>query len=108
MPRTLVVAEKPSVGSDIARVLGCRDRKKGYIEGDSHIVTWAIGHLVTLCSPEEMDASLKEWSFDTLPMLPGDMKLKVVGRTRDQYAVVRRLMLAGDVDSIVCATDSGR
>lgn len=108
MPRTLVVAEKPSVGSDIARVLGCRDRKKGYIEGESHIVTWAIGHLVTICSPEEMDDSLKEWKFETLPMLPEEMKLKVVGRTREQFSTVKRLMLQKDVSDIVCATDSGR
>lgn len=108
MPKTLVIAEKPSVGSDIAKVLGCRDRHKGYIEGDGYIITWAIGHLVTLCSPEEMDESLKNWSFDTLPMLPEEMKLKVVGRTRDQYGVIKRLMSQNDVNDIICATDSGR
>ncbi len=108
MPRTLVVAEKPSVGSDIAKVLGCRDRHKGYIEGDNWIVTWAIGHLVTLCSPEELDDSLKNWSFDTLPILPEEMKLKVVGRTHEQFGTVKRLMMQSDVSDIVCATDSGR
>ncbi len=108
MPRTLIVAEKPSVGSDIARVLGCRDRKKGYIEGDGYIITWAIGHLVTLCSPEEMDEALKNWSFDTLPILPHEMKLKVVGRTREQFGTVKRLMNLAEVSDIVCATDSGR
>jgi DNA topoisomerase-3 len=108
MPRTLIVAEKPSVGSDIAKVLGCRDRRKGYVEGDNWIVTWAIGHLVTLCSPEELDDSLKTWSFDTLPILPEEMKLKVVGRTRDQFGTVKRLLMQDDVSDIVCATDSGR
>jgi len=108
MPKTLVIAEKPSVGSDIAKVLGCRDRRKGYVEGGDYVVTWAIGHLVTLCSPEEMDGRLKAWSFDTLPMLPDEMKLKVVGRTRDQYGVIKRLMSQNDVSDIICATDSGR
>jgi len=106
--RTLVVAEKPSVGSDIARVLGCRDRKKGYIEGDNYIVTWAIGHLVTLLLPEEMDDSLKTLELRHAADAAGEMKLKVVGRTRDQFGTVRRLMLANDVDELVCATDSGR
>ena len=108
MSKTLIIAEKPSVGSDIARVLGCRERRKGWIEGSDYIVTWAIGHLVTLCSPEEMDEALKTWSFDTLPILPGDMKLKVVPRTRSQFDVVKRLMLSEEVTSLMCATDSGR
>jgi DNA topoisomerase III len=108
MPKTLIVAEKPSVGSDIAKVLGCRDRHKGYVEGEGYIITWAIGHLITLCSPEEMNEALKNWSFDTLPILPEEMKLKVVGRTRDQYGVIKRLMMQNDVSDLICATDSGR
>ena len=108
MSKTLIVAEKPSVGGDIARVLGCRERRKGWIEGEHHTVTWAIGHLVTLCSPEEMDERLKNWSFDTLPILPADMKLKIVPRTRSQYEIVKRLMMSDEITDIICATDSGR
>ncbi len=108
MSKTLIIAEKPSVGTDIARVLGCRERRKGWIEGENHIVTWAIGHLVTLCSPEEMDERLKNWSFDTLPILPKDMKLKIVPRTRSQFDIVKRLMLSDEVSDLICATDSGR
>ena len=108
MPKTLVIAEKPSVGTDIAKVLGCRNRSKGWIEGDDYIVTWAIGHLVTLCSPEEMDESLKTWSFDTLPILPQTMKLKVSYRTRQQFETVKRLMNLETVSDLICATDSGR
>ena len=108
MAKTLVIAEKPSVGSDIAKVLGCRNRSRGWVEGDDYIITWAIGHLITLCSPEEMDESLKNWSFDTLPILPQEMKLKVSPRTRAQFDTVKRLMNAKEVSDIICATDSGR
>lgn len=108
MGKTLVVAEKPSVGRDIARVVGARERGNGFLAGDRWVVTWAIGHLITLCNPEELDEKYKKWSFDTLPILPADMKKKVIYQTRFQYGVVKNLLLGDDIDRVVCATDAGR
>ncbi|MDD3242538.1 MAG: DNA topoisomerase 3 [Eubacteriales bacterium] len=108
MAKTLIIAEKPSVGGDIARVLGSRKRTKGYIDGDAYIVTWAIGHLISLCSPEELDESLKDWKFETLPIIPDQMKLKILPRTRQQFETIKYLIHREDVDNIICATDSGR
>ncbi len=78
MGRTVVVAEKPSVGRDIARVLGCKQSGKGCLSNDRWIVTWAVGHLVTLVEPDELDEKYKRWTFDTLPILPDDIPLKVI------------------------------
>ncbi len=106
--RILVVAEKPSVGRDIARVLGCRDRGEGCLIGDPYTVTWALGHLVTLKEPDELDARYKKWSFQTLPILPEDIPLKVIPKTRSQYKIVTQLMNAPETASVICATDAGR
>ena len=106
--RILVVAEKPSVGRDIARVLGCADRGEGCLMGANYVVTWAVGHLVTLKEPDEVDPNLKKWRFDTLPILPDDIPLKVISATRSQYKIVSALMNAPDIRGIVCATDAGR
>ena len=106
--RILVVAEKPSVGRDIARVLGCRDRGEGCLIGDRYTVTWAVGHLVTLKEPDELDPAYKRWTFDTLPILPDDIPLKVIPATRDQYKIVSALMNAPETASVICATDAGR
>ena len=108
MGKTLVVAEKPSVGRDIARVVNARERGNGCLIGDEYVVTWAIGHLITLCNPEELDEKYKKWSFDTLPILPDDMKKKIIYRTRFQYGVVKNWMNSDEIDRIVCATDAGR
>ena len=81
MGRILVIAEKPSVGRDIARVIGCRERGDGCLMSDKYIVSWAVGHLVTLAEPDEMDEKLKKWSFDTLPILPAEIPLKVIRQT---------------------------
>ena len=108
MGKILIVAEKPSVGRDIAKVLGCRGRGDGCIFGDDYIVTWAVGHLVTLAAPEELDEIYKEWSFDTLPILPNEMKLKVLPKVHKQFNTVRYWMGSPEIDSIICATDSGR
>ena len=104
----LVIAEKPSVGSDIARVLQCSDKQQGYISGEDYIVTWGIGHLVTNCLPEEIDPALKSWKLDTLPIMPNPLPIKVIPDTKKQYDIVKGLMNAPDVDSIICATDAGR
>ncbi len=108
MGRTLVVAEKPSVGRDIARVLGCTQRMEGALGGEQWCVTWAIGHLVTIMEPEELDPRWKSWRAEDLPILPPDMKLKVIPKTKQQYGVIRSLMRSEDITDIVCATDAGR
>ena len=108
MEKTLVVAEKPSVGRDLARVLDCKEKKDGYIEGDKYIVTWCIGHLVTLCGPEDYDAKYKKWSLDSLPIMPEEIRLKVIDKVSKQYEVIKMLMESTNVSSLVCATDAGR
>ena len=110
LPRmtTLVVAEKPSVARDIASVLGASERGKGYLEGNGYVVTWAIGHLVALAEPAEMNPAWKRWSFSALPMLPAEWPLVVGENTRDQFDVVKRLLRAREIDDVVCATDAGR
>jgi len=105
--KTLVLAEKPSVGKDIARVLGCRGGA-GYMEGPKHIVTWALGHLVTLADPEEYDKDYKSWNINHLPIMPDKLKLTVIPQTSKQYRVVKDLMARADVGGIVIATDAGR
>ncbi len=108
MGRTVVVAEKPSVGRDIARVLKCSQRGQGCLMNEKWVVTWAVGHLVTLVEPDELDERYKKWQFDTLPILPQDIPLKVISASRDQYKVVKELINAADTDRLVCATDAGR
>jgi len=108
MGKVLVIAEKPSVARDIAGVLGCRQKGEGYLYGDTHIVSWAIGHLVSLYEPEDYDDTLKRWRLETLPIIPADMKLKVLPKTKKQFGVLKGLLNDRDVDSLICATDSGR
>ena len=108
MGKIVVVAEKPSVGRDIARVLGCRESGDGCITGDRYIVTWAIGHLVTLSEPDELDEKYKKWSFDTLPIIPETIPLKVIPTTKSQFAKVKKLINDKETDSLICATDAGR
>lgn len=108
MGRTVVIAEKPSVGRDIARVLGCRSSGRGCLTGGDWVVTWAVGHLVTLVEPDELDEKYKRWSFDTLPILPAEIPLKVIASSRDQFAVVRNLINAPETGRLICATDAGR
>ncbi|MDB4991043.1 MAG: topoisomerase [Myxococcaceae bacterium] len=104
----VVVAEKPSVARDIARVLGARERSDGALRGAGYVITWAIGHLVALAQPEEMEASWKGWRFESLPMLPQHWQLSVIEQTRAQFEIVKRLLLDRDTTEIVCATDAGR
>ena len=108
MGKTLVVAEKPSVGRDIARVLGCSSRGDGCLIGEKYTVTWAIGHLVTLVEPDELDAQYKKWSFATLPILPQEIPLKVIRTTKDQFSKVKKLMNDAETEQLICATDAGR
>ena len=105
---TLVVAEKPSVARDIARVLGARDRGESCLMGGGYVVTWAIGHLVTLKEPEELDERYKRWRAQDLPILPERMETKVIRKTKAQFAAIKKLMNDRETRDIVCATDSGR
>ncbi len=108
MAFTLVIAEKPSVARDIARVLGCKEAQGGFYQGDAHRVTWAIGHLVSLAEPEEIDEKWKKWRKADLPILPESLPLRVLPKTKEQYTIVKRLMNAKDCDGLICATDAGR
>ena len=106
--KTLVIAEKPSVGRDIARVLGCKRQADGALEGGQYIVTWGLGHLVELADPEGYDPKYKEWKMEDLPMMPEPFKLEVIGQTAKQFKVVRNQIHRKDVGEIVIATDAGR
>ena len=106
--KKLVIAEKPSVGRDIARVLGCKQQGKKYIEGNEYIVTWGLGHLVTLADPEGYDKKLKTWRMEDLPMMPERFKLVVIPQTRGQFQAVKSLIERKDVGEIIIATDAGR
>lgn len=106
--KSLVLAEKPSVARDIARVLGCSKKLNGAIEGNRYVVTWALGHLVTLADPEEYDKKYKEWKLEDLPMMPKKMELVVIKQTARQYHAVKTQLYRKDVNEIIIATDAGR
>ena len=103
-----VIAEKPSVARDIAKVLGATQKGDGYLHGGGHIVTWAIGHLVSLAQPHEIRPEWKFWRRNLLPMLPADWPLVVYEKTKDQFETVRKILNSPKVDRIICATDAGR
>lgn len=106
--KSLVIAEKPSVARDIARVLKCKKNGQGTIEGERYIVTWGLGHLVTLADPEEYKPEWKEWKMDVLPMMPKTWKLSVIRQTAKQYNAVKSQIHRKDVGEIIIATDAGR
>jgi DNA topoisomerase-3 len=106
--KTLVLAEKPSVAREIARVMGARDKHKSYLEGPKYIVTWALGHLVGLAEPEDYDKKYATWNLEDLPILPERAKLKVLRETNHQYKAVQQLMKRQDVGELVIATDAAR
>lgn len=110
MGKTLIVAEKPSVARDIARVLKVTTRGDGCIIGEDHVVTWAIGHLVTLKSPEEMDDKYKTWAHKNLPIIPDEMQLKLTPMrgASHQFYNIKNWMNNKNIDKIICATDAGR
>jgi DNA topoisomerase III len=110
MGKTLVIAEKPSVGRDLTRALpGAFTKHEGYLESDSHVVTWAVGHLVQLAEPDEYDPKYKKWRMADLPIVPDEFTLVVRDeRSRKQYSVIARLLKRNDVDEVVNACDAGR
>ncbi|PEM82675.1 DNA topoisomerase III [Bacillus wiedmannii] len=108
MSKSVIIAEKPSVARDIARVLKCDKKGNGYLEGSKYIVTWALGHLVTLADPESYDVKYKQWNLEDLPMLPERLKLTVIKQTGKQFNAVKSQLLRKDVNEIIVATDAGR
>lgn len=106
--KSLVIAEKPSVARDIARVLGANQKNGGILEGKNYVVTWALGHLVTLAAPEEYDRKYEKWEMAALPMLPKEMKLVVIRQTGRQFSVVKTQLFRKDIGEIIIATDAGR
>ena len=108
MGKSLVLAEKPSVGRELARVLGCSQGRDGYFEGGGYVVTWALGHLVTLADPEYYGEQYKKWDLETLPMLPEKLDTVVIRETSRQYHVVRNLLHDPAVTELIIATDAGR
>lgn len=108
MGKILVLAEKPSVGRDIAKVLGCKNDKHGFIEGPKYVVTWALGHLVTLADPEIYDQKYKFWNMEDLPMLPKYLKTIVIKKSGKQFNTVKSQINRNDIDEIIIATDAGR
>ena len=106
--KSLVIAEKPSVARDIARVLKCGKAENGAIEGGQYIVTWGLGHLVELADPEAYDPKYKQWRMEDLPMMPEPFKLEVIRQTNKQYQAVRAQLGRKDVGEVIIATDAGR
>lgn len=106
--KSLVIAEKPSVARDIARVLHCTQSSTGALEGKDYVITWALGHLVTLADPQEYDKKYEKWELSYLPMLPKEMKLVVIPQTGKQYKIVKNHLFRQDIKDIIIATDAGR
>ncbi|MGZ0085686.1 DNA topoisomerase III [Caldibacillus thermoamylovorans] len=106
--KSLVLAEKPSVARDIARVLGCKETHKSYMEGPRYIVTWALGHLVELKMPEDYDRKYEAWRLEDLPIIPKRMGLKVIRQTSHQFRAIEHLAKRRDVKDCIIATDAGR
>ncbi len=104
----LVIAEKPSVGAEIAAVLGANEKKKGYSEGNGYIVSWCVGHLVEQAKPESYNEKYKYWSIGDLPILPERWKFEVLKGTAAQYRLLKELLARSDIDEVICATDAGR
>ena len=104
----LVIAEKPSVAQSIAKVLGCTEKKDGYLAGDSHLVSWCVGHLVEPAEPEDYDGKYEIWKKEDLPIIPSSWQYRVSAETKKQYQILKELMNRDDVDTVVNACDAGR
>ena len=109
MSKTVLIAEKPSVAREFAKILGEKlNNKDGYLEGDRFIVTWCVGHLVSMSYPEVYDEKYKKWSFDTIPFLPEEYRYEVISDVKKQFDTVKGLLTRDDVSTIYICTDSGR
>lgn len=109
MPKSVYIAEKPSVAQEFAKALKINGKRKdGYLESDDTIVTWCVGHLVTMSYPEVYDPALKKWSYQTIPFLPEEFRYEVIPQVKKQFDIVKQLLNRDDVDTIYVCTDSGR
>jgi DNA topoisomerase III len=106
--KSLILAEKPSVARELARVLGCKQQSKSYLEGPQYIVTWALGHLVELKMPEQYDTKYRTWTLEDLPIIPERMGLNVMKQTHHQFRAIENLVKRNDIKEIIIATDAGR
>ena len=106
--KQLVIAEKPSVAQSIAAALCVKERKNGYLEDGSYIVSWCVGHLVELAPADRYDAGYAKWRQKDLPIVPETWKYSVSDKTKNQFETLQALLSRPDVDTIVCATDAGR
>ncbi|HHD3275408.1 TPA: toprim domain-containing protein, partial [Streptococcus pyogenes] len=104
----LVIAEKPSVAVTIAKVIGAITRKNGYYEGGGYIVSWCVGHLIQMTSPERHDEKWKKWTIDTLPIIPEEYIYEVSKSTKKQYGVLKTLLNDKNIDTVINACDAGR
>ncbi len=104
----LVIAEKPSVAQSLAAVLGAKERKQGYLEGNGHLISWCVGHLIGLAAADAYDARYSKWCYEDLPIIPKEWKYSIAPDKKEQYEVLASLMNRPDVESLVCATDAGR
>ena len=105
----VITAEKPSVAAEYAKAVGAKNKEEGYWEGNGHIVTWCIGHLVTLSYPEEYDPALKKWTLEALPFLPEKYLYEVIGRTKKQFGIVKKIITGMKPgDTLINGGDSGR
>ena len=108
MGKIVILAEKPSVAKSIAGVIGCKTVGNGCLKNERYIVTWALGHLVTLKEPDEIDEKYKKWEMEALPLQVDEIPLKIIPSSKDQYKIVKELITSDDTDSLICATDAGR
>ena len=108
MGKTLVIAEKPSVANDLTRALGKFEKNGDYFENERYVISSAIGHLVELCMPGELDKKRGKWSFQNLPIIPDRFELKPIEKTESRFKLLKRLMKRTDVDDIINACDAGR
>ena len=109
MAKKLLVTEKPSVAMEFAKALKINTtRKNGYLESDEWIITWCVGHLVTMSYPEKYDENLKKWRLDTLPFIPKEWKYEIIPQVQNQFNVIESLMKREDISEIYNAGDSGR
>ena len=109
MAKKILITEKPSVAMEFAKVLKINTaRKNGFLESDTWVITWCVGHLVTMSYPEKYDENLKFWRLDTLPFLPEEYKYEVIPNAEAQFNVVKSLLIRDDIDTLYVGTDSGR
>lgn len=107
MGKNLIICEKPSVARQFAQALNVRGNNDGYIENDSWVITWAVGHLISLSEPDRYDDRYKKWNIDDLPIIPDKYKYQVITSVSKQFKIVKQLLTRGDIDTVYNAGDSG-